>query len=40
MTASVAVGVPARVVALAARPDAGEVVAILADGHAVRLRRP
>ena len=38
--ASVSVGLPARIVALVARPDAGEVVAVLADGGALRLRRP
>jgi hypothetical protein len=40
VSASSTVGVPARVVALAARPDPNEVVAVLADGAAVQLRRP
>ena len=38
--ASVTVSVPVHVFALAAQPDPDEVVAILADGGAVRLRRP
>ncbi|MBY0457007.1 MAG: hypothetical protein K2V38_06700, partial [Gemmataceae bacterium] len=37
---TVTVRVPSRVFALVARPTAGEVVAVLADGSAVRVRRP
>lgn len=40
VTAAKALAVPARVVTLVARPAAGEVVAILADGSAVRVPRP
>lgn len=38
-TATRKLDLPARVVALAARPDANEVIAVLADGHAVRIHR-
>ncbi len=37
--ASARIGVPSRVFALAARPDANEVVAVLQDGSAILLRR-
>jgi hypothetical protein len=40
VTAARPLNVPARVVALVARPPAGEVMAVLADGSAVRVPRP
>ncbi|VTT96819.1 cyclic nucleotide-binding protein : Uncharacterized protein OS=Singulisphaera acidiphila (strain ATCC BAA-1392 / DSM 18658 / VKM B-2454 / MOB10) GN=Sinac_2117 PE=4 SV=1 [Gemmataceae bacterium] len=40
VVASVRLNVPTPVVALVARPGHNEVVAILADGHAVRVARP
>jgi hypothetical protein len=40
VTASTRIGVPGRVVALAARPQANELAAVLADGYAIRLQRP
>ncbi len=40
VTATAALGVPGRVVSLTALPDGNELVAVLADGHAVRIRRP
>jgi tetratricopeptide (TPR) repeat protein len=40
VVASVKLNVPTPVVALVARPTHNEVVAIHADGHAVRVRRP
>jgi tetratricopeptide (TPR) repeat protein len=39
VVASARVGVPSRVFALSARPDANEVVAVLQDGSAILLRR-